>query len=173
MESKEDLLTGPYSPLTLPHSLLATRYSLFATLRLSPPQALDPGSVFLRGQTPFLRSAGRPGGPARRRRHAGALDQLDEAVERILSVALLGAVTLRHDDQNAVAGEPAARQPFQPHAHVGGQRGRAAHVEAQLHGARELVDVLAARPGSAHEALLQLAFLDADAVGYPDHGEIR
>src|ERR1700686_4696378 len=140
MESKEDLLTTH-------SSLLTTRYSLFAVLRLFLPQALDPGSDFLRGQAPFLRSAGRPGGPARRRRHARALDQLDEAVERILSVALLGAVTLRHDDQNAVAGEPGARHPFQPLAHVRGERGRPAHVEAQLHGGRELVDVLAAGPG--------------------------
>ena len=49
-------------------------------------------------------------------------------------------------------GEPAAGEPHQPRAHVVRQRRRAAHVEAQLHRGRELVDVLPARPGGADEA---------------------
>ena len=48
-------------------------------------------------------------------------------------------------------------------AHVVRQRRRAAHVEAQLHRGRELVDVLPAGTGGAHEALLDLAVVDADA----------
>ena len=45
--------------------------------------------------------------------------EIEETIERVLPVARLGAVTLRDDDQNAVAGQPRAGEPFQPRAHVG------------------------------------------------------
>src|ERR1700730_15639392 len=44
-----------------------------------------------------------------------------------------------------------------------------AHVEAQLHGGGELVDVLAARPRRANEGFGNLAVVDADGVVDADH----
>ena len=48
------------------------------------------------------------------RRHRRAADEIDQAVERVLPVARLGAVALRDDDQHAVAGQPRAGEPLEP-----------------------------------------------------------
>src|SRR5262249_34389362 len=137
--------------------------------RLLPAQSLDRRPVLLRLQAALARGLARPGRPARDRRHRGARDQLDEALARVLPVALLGAVALRGDDEHAVERHPPAGEAGQPQPHVLAQIRRAAHVEAKLHRARELVDVLAARTGSADEALLELVLVDADRVGDADH----
>ena len=78
---------------------------------------------------------------------------------------VLVAVALRDDDDDAFLGQPLAGKPHQPHGHVVGQRRRMAHVEAQLHRRRHLVDVLPARPGRAHEAFRQFGVVDRDGVG--------
>ena len=52
--------------------------------------------------------------------------------------------------------QPSSGQPLQPLTHIGRQRRRVAHVEAQLHRGRGLVDVLAARSGGAHEGFVDL-----------------
>ena len=101
----------------------------------------------------------------------GLANELAQALARVGAVALLGAVALRGDDEHALAGEAVAGEPLEPRAHAVGQRRRMAHVEAQLHRAGDLVDVLPARPGGADEALRKLAFVDADAVGDADHGQ--
>ncbi len=67
------------------------------------------------------------------RRDRGAADQVEKAIERVLSVTRLGAMALRDDDQNAVAGEPRAGEPLQPRTHVARQRRRMPHVETKLH----------------------------------------
>src|SRR4051812_13408051 len=48
-----------------------------------------------------------------------------------------------------------------------------AHIETQLHGGFELVDVLPARSGRADELLLKLALVDRDVVGDPEHAVLR
>src|SRR6516162_9183255 len=94
-------------------------YSLLPPVRLLAPQALDAGAVLLGSQAPLLGAAAWLGGPAWRRRDTGAADELDQALARVGAVALLGAMALRHDDENALAREPLARQPLQAHAYVG------------------------------------------------------
>src|SRR6266404_7773702 len=106
------------------------------------PQALDGGAALLRFQPPLARAGGRLGRPARTRRHRGALDQVHETLARVLAVARLGAMAVGVDHKYAVAGEPAASEAFESRAHVVGKARRAAHVEAQLDGARKLVDFL-------------------------------
>src|SRR5262245_26128372 len=133
------------------------------------PQALDGGAAFFRFEPALARTRGRLGGPARSRRYRSASDQVDEAVARVLTVAFLGAMALRVDPQHALAREPAARQPLEAQAHRIGQVERAAHVEAQLHRARELVDVLPAGARRSNEAFIELALVDGDAVGDADH----
>src|SRR5262245_44842759 len=74
--------------------------------RFALSQSLDPGTPLLRFDAALARGLGRPGRPARERAHGGAADQLDQPVERVLAVGLLGAVALRVDHQHALAGEP-------------------------------------------------------------------
>src|SRR3954470_12220778 len=136
---------------------------------LGLPQALDGGTALLGVQPALARARGRFGGAPRNRRYRCAPDQIDETVARVLAVALLGAMALCADDQHAVAGEAAAGEALEPGAHVIGKVGRAAHIETKLDGARDLVDVLPARPRGADEAFIQLVVVDGDAAGDADH----
>src|SRR5262249_6387047 len=130
---------------------------------------LDAAAPLLVVDAAPARCLGGPGRAARHRPHGRGADELGQALERIGAVALLGAVVLRRDHQHAVAREPSAREPLEPRAHLVGERGRTAHVEAQLHRGRELVDVLPARAGGADEALDELALVERDMVGDADH----
>ena len=67
-------------------------------------------------------------------------------------------INQRLDDY--VIGQAAAGQPLEPGAHVIGQAGRPAHVEAQLDRRRYLVDVLPPRPRGAHETFAQFVVGD-------------
>src|SRR5277367_438580 len=64
---------------------------------------------------------------------------------------------------------PAPGQPFQPRAHPLVERGRTVDREAELHGGRDLVHVLAARAARADELLLELALVEGDRWGDGDH----
>src|SRR5215510_281469 len=138
-------------------------------LRLGLAQALDTRAALLAFQPSRPRGFCRLGRSPRLRRDRGLADQVDQALQRVVAVALLGAVALRRDDHHAIVGEPAAGQPFEPRAHRVGQRWRVAHVEAQLYGGRDLVDILPARTRGADEALLDLALVDGDRIGDADH----
>src|SRR5690348_3827162 len=116
---------------------------------MSPAQALHRPSPSLLPQTALARGLARPCRPSwRRERLGGAADQVEEALQGVLAVALLGAVALGGDDQDAVAGKAATGEALQALAHRLGQAGRAADVEAELNGGGELVDVLAAGAGA-------------------------
>ena len=115
------------------------------------PQALDAGAALLA----FERASPCEAlvGLVARRGLTGATaaspDQLDQALARVGAVALLGAVALRDDDdarRRLVRRLPASR--IRRIATSLGSDARAAHVEAQLHRGRELVDVLPARTGA-------------------------
>src|SRR5260370_2752189 len=119
-----------------------------------PAQAFARRAVFPRLQAALARGRARLGRAARTRRDRGAPDQLHQTRARVIAVALLRAMALRVDHQHALAGEPPAGEPLEPRAHGLGQARRAAHVEAQLHRARKLVDVLPAAPPGPHAVLL-------------------
>src|SRR5262249_17960777 len=132
-------------------------------------QLLDRGAPRLGLQAPALGRSTGSGGPARGRRRDGAAGQLGPSIQRIPAAALLRAVARGGDDEDAVAGQPAAREPLGALAHSGRQRGRMAQVETQLHRRRHLVDILAARAGGANKTLLDLAFVEQDRPGYRKH----
>src|SRR5262245_5972159 len=94
--------------------------------------------------------------PWRRRRRGRPADQVEEPLAGVLAVANLGAEAGGGDDEHAVCGQPASREPLQALAHVLWQRLRGAHVEAQLYGGCNLVDVLPAGTRGAQERLPQL-----------------
>src|SRR6266566_4037997 len=66
------------------------------------PQALEAGAAFLRLQPALARRGGWARLAAHAGSDAGAADELDQARERVLPVARLGAVTLRIDDEHAL-----------------------------------------------------------------------
>src|SRR3954464_8566362 len=106
------------------------------TLHLPPPRFL--------AQPPLACALARPRRAARRRGWlGGAADQVEEALLGVLAVALLGSWALGGDDQDAVAGQPAAGQLLEALAHGLGQARRMADVEAEVASGGELVDVFA------------------------------
>ena len=88
--------------------------------RLAPSQSFNGRAIFLRFQPSLARSRGRPGRSARNRRDGGAADQFDQAVERVLAVAFLGAVALGQDNDDALPGEAVAGQPLEARGYVRG-----------------------------------------------------
>ncbi len=109
------------------------------------------GTALLAFDLALARSGGRPRRPAQFWFHGGLADQLKQARARVVAVALLGAVALRDDDEDAVSSNPPARQTFEPSAQVRRQRRRMAHVKAQLHRGCKFIDILAAGTGCTHE----------------------
>ena len=85
----------------------------------------------------------------------GLPDQRDEALLRVLAIALPGRGALGRDDDDAVIGQPLAGKALQLFPHILGKVRRMANVEAQLHRGRDLVDVLSAGSGCADKAFLQ------------------
>src|SRR6185312_9717937 len=130
------------------------------SVELHPAQVLDAAAAL------FLVDALTPGRlrhlglAARRRLHRRLANEIGETITRLRAVARLVAVFLRDDDDHALFRKAAAGEPHQPYRDVVRQRGRAPRVEPELHRARYLVDVLPARPGGAHEGLLQFGVLD-------------
>src|SRR5262249_37890286 len=96
-------------------------------------------------------------------------DQRDQPLQRVRAVTLLRAVAVGEDHHYAVLRQARAGELLQTEANRLGERRRAACIEAQLHGRRDFVDVLAARPGRADEALADLAIADRERVGDADH----
>src|SRR5262250_51156 len=91
---------------------------------LRTSQRLDAAAVLLALQAAHLGAERRSGWPARRRPHYGGSDQFDKPRQGIAAVAFLGAKALGSDHQHAVASQPPPRDPFEPRAHLGGQRRR-------------------------------------------------
>src|SRR5258706_15643976 len=81
--------------------------------RLRTSQRLDAAAALLALKAAHLGAERRPGWPSRRRPHGGSLDHLDKACQRIIAVALLGAMTLGRDHQHAVTGQPPPRDPLE------------------------------------------------------------
>ena len=84
-------------------------------------------------------------------------------------VLTLGPVLTAVDHQDAIRRDSTTRLCDQACLDVG-REGRVLHVEPQLDGCRDLVDVLAPRSRRAHEALCQLVCVNRHRLGELDHG---
>src|SRR5262249_60057450 len=80
------------------------------------PLALETGALPFRVQPSLPRCRRRPRGAARYRRDGGALGQLDQALARVLTIALLRPVALGGDGGHTLPGQPPARPPPPPPA---------------------------------------------------------
>src|SRR6056297_45035 len=145
----------------------------FSVLAVHPAaQGLDLAAHLLGLEAAFL-------GPQRGARRDAAFgfdqglpDQFCQAVAHDVAVAGLAAVLVAVQDERALLGPAAAREPFEPGLDRAGQVGGALGLEAQLDRARHLVDVLPAGAGGADELLGQFPILYGDLVGDPQHAAV-
>src|SRR5688572_30521738 len=127
-------------------------------------------------EPPRLRGARRLRLAPHFRHYERAAHELGQPLERGGLVLLLAAKLLRLDDDDAVGRDAVIAQREEALARGRRQRARARGVEAQLHGARDLVDVLAARAlrtdrrevelrlGDRHAAVHAKPVVDSQAV---------
>src|SRR3954454_7904937 len=127
-----------------PVRMRKSRRFMVSVVGSAPPRRLDLAAPFLRRDPLFARPCARPGRTARFRPPGGVLQQGDQARTRRLAILRLRPVLAAVDQQHAVGGQAAAGERRQALLDVAGQR-RRGDVEAQFHGSRDLVDVLAAR----------------------------
>ncbi len=95
--------------------------------------------------------------------------ELDETLDGIFTVALLGTESIGFDGHDAIVRYPVTRQLGHPSTDVFRQRRRAAGVEAELHRGRYFVDVLTAWASRAYELHLELGLVDGEVFGDVDH----
>jgi hypothetical protein len=107
--------------------------------------------------------------PAAFRRDERLVQQRGQPLPSVFPVLRLRPEPSGVDDDHAVRRHPAPGNRTQPPPDVVVQRIRARSVEPQLNGRRDLVDVLTARARSPYETLLELGFVDVDAIGYVQH----
>ena len=138
--------------------------AISATFTRAAARGLDLPALRLAFEPAQLRAVGRLGRPALARRHGHGLHQCVQARQRVGAVHLLAAVVLRLDDDHAVARDARVGQREQARLHGVGQR-RGADVEAQVHRARHLVDVLPARALGADRGELDLVRVDDERRG--------
>jgi hypothetical protein len=139
-------------------------------VRASSALVFEGGAAGFGGEAAALGGEGGLGRAAGGRGQGGAADQRDQAVERVLAVALLGAEAAGGDHDDAVLGQAAAGEARRPLAHLRRQGRGTGEVEAQLHRGRELVDVLSAGAGGADKAFLDLAVIEDHIAYYRYHG---
>src|SRR5215831_17116698 len=130
---------------------------------------LDVAAALLAFETALFRRMRRLGRPTWRRPHHRLFQQLDQALDRVRAIALLGAETLRLDHDHAVLGHALAGEPGKARRRVMRQRD-AACIETQLRRGRDLVDVLPAGSGGADEADLDVVLVEEEIAGDPQHG---
>lgn len=138
--------------------------------RNGPSHAFGVAAATLGHQPAPLRCESRPCPPAEFGLFGCLADQLDQPADRVLTVSFLRTEPPGVDNQQAVFGNPPAGQMNQTLPNVIRQRGGVAHVEAELHGRGNLVDVLPARPRGSDEFLLDFALVDCYGACDVNHG---
>src|SRR6266566_2864759 len=160
----------PLSPKSSPERWCARTYFVALNFVGTHPTLLfEVGAPRFPGEPAFARGGARPGWTARPGRLGGTANERDEAGERVRPVAFLGTVALCRDHQHAFLRQATAGEPREAHPHRLGQRTRMAQIEAELHRAGHLVDVLAAGARGADEAFFQLALVQGEVVADRDH----
>src|SRR6185369_1596833 len=145
---------------------------LVRSIVVGSPRALALALVALRGEAAFLGRAGRPRLAPRLRSGGGGGEQRDQPVERVAPVLLLRAESLRLDDDDAVLGHAPSRETGEALVLRTAQRRAIGRIEAQLRGARHLVDVLAAWTGGGDESELYRTVIDRQVCGDAEHYDL-
>jgi disulfide bond formation protein DsbB len=129
------------------------------------------GAAFALGfEAAFARGPRGARGLARLGLVARLADEFEQALEGVGAIAVLHAKALRGDGDHALARSAAAGKCYQPRPYVVGQRRRMRGVEPQLYCGGDLVDVLTAGAGGAHELLFEFGILQSDVARDANHG---
>ena len=96
-------------------------------------------------------------------------NQCDQTVQRILTIALLGAKALGLDDDNALIGHPFSGQSGQPVTDITRQIGGFGRVEPELDGRGHLVDILPAGSRGTDEIIPDIPFVNPNMGGDLNH----
>ncbi len=132
-------------------------------------QGFDLAPMGFLGQATLLGAARGSGGLTRLRHMGGRQHQFTQALERVLQIALLSAMALGFDHHHAVAGDAAVATGQQLGLDGFGQ-GRGDDIEAEVNGARDLVDVLTAGALGADGVGLNFMVRDDNSRGDDEHG---
>src|SRR5471032_186532 len=139
---------------TVPRSHIA---SIVETARAA--FRLDVAAALLAFEPALFRAQRRLGRTPRGWAHRSLAQQFDQPVDGVGAVALLGAETLRMNHDHAVLSHALAGKAIEPKCGIFRQHDPAC-VETQLCRGRELVDVLPAGAGSAHERYIDVVLVD-------------
>ncbi len=101
---------------------------------------------------------------------SGFGDQIDQSFYGVFPVACLMPVALGLDDDHATLSGPASSEGDQSFAHRLRERFRPHGIKPQVHRARHLINVLAARPGRPNKRNLKLFWVKLNLVGDINHG---
>src|SRR5690606_10031081 len=115
-------------------------------------RAFDFAALLLALQAPFLRCLARARGFAHLGLHACRIDELLQPLHCITLILFLRAKPLRGDHDHIVVAQAPSREPAQALPHAIRQLRPRLQIAAQLHRARDFVDVLTTRPAGADEA---------------------
>jgi hypothetical protein len=102
----------------------------------------------------------------------GLSDQFNQAFERLLPVAILAAVAVGFDHQRPFFGDAPVSKVHEPLAQGLRQVSGIGHPEAELHGSRDLIDVLTAWSRGAHELPLEVLFSEVEVGANVDYGQV-
>jgi hypothetical protein len=92
------------------------------------------------------------------------LEQGFQAIQRVLAILFLGAVTAGIDDQDAFGGHAPPGQAFETPSDIRGQGRAVSGVEPQLDRRRGLVDVLSPGAVGAYKSQRDFAAWDGDVI---------
>jgi hypothetical protein len=122
---------------------------------------LDLATLDLAVDAPALRPPGGLGRLAHAWRRSNGVDEFMQPFQGIVSILVLTPVALCLDDDYSLRGDPLITQRKEPPFDVVSQR-RRSDIEAQVDGARHLVDILTAGALRADGGPFQLVAGDAD-----------
>src|SRR5690606_34078379 len=128
------------------------------------PQTLDDAAPALVFEAAALRGQRGTGWATRAAGLRCLADQGEQALPSIFPVTLLGPKALGGDDQHPLLGQAPPGEPLEPLPYRLRQARRALDIEAQLNRGRDLIDLLTAGPAGTQEVLLNLLFLNGEAV---------
>jgi hypothetical protein len=160
--------TNAPSPAWIPR-FIEGKESGAILFRLRTAQVFDLAAAMFALQPPF---PGRTRGPCPFADFGlfGRLpDQAHQAGNGVLAVLFLGAEPPGIDDQMPFFGHPLSAQPGKTFPNIFGQGRRMGHIEAELNGSGDLIDILPARPGGADELLMNFFLSDRDRLRNSNH----
>jgi hypothetical protein len=147
-------------PFFISHRKLPAYEVLALHVIIPPPQALGIRALALGFQPACFGGLGWPSRLSINRRHSSRPDHLEQSFLRVLPVLQLGPETICGNDDDAIIAQAAPCEHLHPGLHAIRQCRIFGEAEPQLHGSRNLIDVLPPRAGRRDKTLFELGIVD-------------